>query len=221
MKVRDVMTAPVVSVGPDAPYAQIVHLMLAHDVSGLPVLADDGRLLGIVTEADLMPKEAYTPRRRRRVLGVVNDLLHGHDPLWASKAAGRTAADVMTEYPVTVGPDDDLAQAAQRMISWSCKRLPVVEEGRVVGMLSRRDVLRLFQRSDATVLAQVSQRLADLTDVPAHKDVTMKVVNGVVTLEGSVRHASDAAKIESIVARVDGVVGVDNRLTASHRPATG
>lgn len=108
------MTTAVVTVGPEATFAEVVDTLLDNDVGGVPVVDGAGRLLGMVTEADLVAKEAYGDRPRR-ALGLVVDYLRGHDPQWVRKAAGSTARELMTMAPVTVAPGDDLAVAAQFM----------------------------------------------------------------------------------------------------------
>lgn len=142
MKVRDVMTADVVTVGPTASFAEVVDCLLSHEISGLPVVDNGGRLLGIVTEADLVSKEAYG-QRRRRALGLLADYFRGRDPQWVRKSAGLTAHELMTVVPDTAAPDEDIAEAARRMLERHHKRLPVVDEdGRVVAIVSRHDLLR-------------------------------------------------------------------------------
>lgn len=139
--VRDVMTSDVVSVGPEATYGEIADRLLAHDVSGLPVIDDDGTLLGIVTEADLVSREAYGPDHRRP-LGLIADYLRDRDPAWVRKASATTAADLMTRAVTTASPDDEVRVTARRMLESGRKRLPVVgSDGRLVGIVSRRDVL--------------------------------------------------------------------------------
>ena len=139
--VRDVMTTDVVTVGPEATYGEIADRLLAHDVSGLPVIDDDGTLLGIVTEADLVTREAYGPDRRRP-LGLIVDYLRDRDPAWVRKASATTAADLMTRVVTTASPDDEVRVTARRMLESGRKRLPVVgSDGRLVGIVSRRDVL--------------------------------------------------------------------------------
>jgi CBS domain-containing protein len=141
MHVRDVMTDDVVTVGPDASYAEIVDRLLAHDISGVPVTDDDGVLLGIVTEADLVTREAYGPERRRP-LGLILDYLRDHDPTWVRKASASTARRLMTHEVTTASPDDELRVTAQRLLESGFRRLPVVgTDGRLVGIVSRRDVL--------------------------------------------------------------------------------
>jgi CBS domain-containing protein len=214
MKVSEVMTVPVVSVTPDATFTGIVELLLEHDVSGLPVVDDDGRLTGIVTEADLVAKEAYG-FRRRRALAMVADYLAGRDPQWVRKAAGRTARDVMTTRPETVAPDDDVAVAARRMIETGHKRLPVLDDrGALVGIVSRHDLLRPYHRSDAEILVDVERLLEDPLYLPDDHTVRATVMAGVVVLVGNARWPSDVEVVEAFVAKVNGVVGVENHLQA-------
>jgi CBS domain-containing protein len=141
--VRDVMTTDVVTVGLEATYGEMVDRLLAHDISGLPVVDADGILLGLVTEADLVSREAYGPDRRRP-LGLVADVLRDRDPDWLRTASGTTAREIMTQDVATASPDEELRVAARRMLESGYKRLPVVAtDGRVVGIVSRRDVLAL------------------------------------------------------------------------------
>jgi CBS domain-containing protein len=138
VRVADVMTTNVVTVGPDATYGEVVDRLLAHDISGLPVIDDSGQLLGIVTGADLVSREAYGPERRRP-LGLLLDYLRDRDPAWVRKASGATARELMTRVVTTAAPDDDLATAAHAR--GRHKHLPVVAAGRLVGIVSRRDLL--------------------------------------------------------------------------------
>ena len=149
------MTTPVVTVGPDATFADLVDQLLANAISGLPVVDADGQLLGMVTEADLVSKEAYG-YRRRRALGLVA----GYHP----------------------------------------KRLPPVEDGRVVGIVSRHDLLHPFHRAGAAVLADVERLLDDVLRVPETHEVRPSVTAGVVTLDGTAQCLSDVAHIEAVVA---------------------
>jgi CBS domain-containing protein len=145
MKVRDVMTELVVTASPEMSFQETAELLLEAGVTGVPVVGPHGRLLGLVTEADLMSKEAFDSRRRRPLAAVV-DYLTG-TARWIDKAAGLTAGEVMTTHVVTADPDEDIRTAARRMLERGVKRLPVVDNGRLVGIVSRYDVLRLFHRS--------------------------------------------------------------------------
>ena len=113
MRVRDVMSAPVVTVGPDATFHEVVGRLLDNDISGVPVVDPTGRLLGIVTEADLVSNEAYG-YRRRRALALVGDFLLGRNPAWVAKSSARTAAELMSGVTSTARPDEDRPQARQR-----------------------------------------------------------------------------------------------------------
>jgi CBS domain-containing protein len=140
-RVRDVMTTDVARLGPDATYDGIVDLLLTRGVSGLPVADQDGRLVGIVTEADLVTREAYGPGRRSPV-DVLLDNLRNRPPAWVRKAAATTAADLMTRTVVTTSPDADLPSTARRLLESGYRWLPVVDaDGRLVGVVSRRDLL--------------------------------------------------------------------------------
>lgn len=141
MHVRDVMTTEVVTVSPDAPFAEIVERLLENGVSGLPVVDADGALVGMVTEADLVSREAYGPERRRP-LGLVLDYLRDRDPAWVRKASGTTARDLMTRLVTTASPDDELRVIARVLLESGFRRLPVVRaDGRLAGIVSRRDLL--------------------------------------------------------------------------------
>ena len=141
MHVRDVMTTDVVTVPPDADFGEIVERLLDRGISGLPVVDADGTLLGMVTEADLVSREAYGPGRRRP-LGLVLDYLRDRDPAWVRKASGTTARDLMTQVVTTASPDDELRVIARVLLESGHRRLPVVRaDGRLAGIVSRRDLL--------------------------------------------------------------------------------
>jgi CBS domain-containing protein len=148
MQVRDVMTTDVLTVGPEASFAELVDALLTRGVSGLPVVDESGRLLGIVTEADLVSKEAYGPGRRR-ALALVADYFRGRDPQWVRKSSGLRASELMTAEPDSVTPDDDVVEVARRMLERHHKRLPVLVDGRVVGIVSRHDLLQSLGRHRA------------------------------------------------------------------------
>jgi CBS domain-containing protein len=146
MKVADVMTRDVVTVHPETMVTEIARLMSQHRVSGLPVVDVGGRLVGIVTERDLMSRSAnlHVPTFIR-VLDVMIPL--GNQRQFEQelrRATGTTAAEVMTSEVITVGPDTDLADAATLMIDKRINRLPVLDAERLVGIISRSDFVRLL-----------------------------------------------------------------------------
>jgi CBS domain-containing protein len=219
MRVADIMTSEPVTVRADASVRDIAQRLVDHGVSGLPVVDEHGRLIGIVTEADLIPREAYPGRRR--ALGLLSDLWHGRRYQWAKKTAGSVAADVMTTPAVAYRPDEDVRVAARRMLERGVKRLPVVEHRRPVGIISRRDVLGTMNRADEAVQADVA-RLLSGSNRPDLSHVNCSAEGGVVHLEGDVRHGWDQQVVVAMVRGVDGVVDVISDLHAREpdpRPA--
>jgi CBS domain-containing protein len=210
MKVRDVMTPLVVTASPEMSFKETAQLLIEAGVSGLPVVGPHGHLLGLVTEADLMSKEAFDTGRRRP-LAVLADHLTGA-ARWIDKAAGLTAGEVMTTDLVTAGPDEDIQSAARRMLERGVKRLPVVENGRLVGIVSRYDLLRLFHRRDDDIAAEIDAKLANPIYAPEDHRVTASVDDGVVTLEGRVRVEGEEAVVRALAERVPGVVHVIDRV---------
>ena len=132
MRVREVITTDVITVRRDAPLKDVVELLLVNEVSGLPVIDSDGVVVGMVTEADVVAKGAY-PGRRRRSLAMLSDALAGRDAHWTRKAAGMKAEELMNTPVLTASSDDDVRAAARAMVELRVKRLPVVEDGRLVG----------------------------------------------------------------------------------------
>jgi CBS domain-containing protein len=204
----------VVQIAPSASFKDAVECMLTAGLSGLPVVGTDNTLVGIVTEADLVSKEAYPRARRRRLLSVLAAYLRDDDPRWLRKAAGFTVADVMTTKPRTVSPDDDVITAARVMLATGHKQLPVVLAGKVVGIVSRRDMLRGFARSDDDIEREARAVLASPRWMPEDHEVKATVRKGVVRLTGTVRFPEDRAPVVAAMWSVAGVVGVDENVAA-------
>ena len=221
MKVREVMTTAVMTVGPKDSYKEAVDRIIAFDVSGLPVVDDTGHLVGIVTEADLIPKPAYGGARRR-ALQLLLDVLSRDDDRWIKNVA-TTVGEVMTTDLVMAVQDEDVRVAARRMLAAKVKRLPVVDSaGHLVGIVSRHDLLGVYLRPDEVLRDDVVDALADPTRSPEDAEIEVRVAEGVVRLSGSVLHPSDARVVESAVWRVPGVIDVDTDLVArSPEPTLG
>jgi CBS domain-containing protein len=216
MKVHDLMSTDLEVVRPDTSYKQVVERMLARNVSGLPVVDDQGVLVGIVTEADAIRKQAWGDgeRHRHRALDFVDRLLSGKHPTSLQRVQGLTAGDIMSQPVVTASPDDDLRQAARTMLVHSVKRLPVVSEGHLVGLMSRADLMRYFDRPDAGIAADVDRTLASPLSAPEDHRINSAVRDGVVTLTGTVRYPSDARVATAVLWRIAGVVDVHDELVA-------
>lgn len=213
VKVRDVMSRSVITVTPDAPVKDALELLLAHDVSGLPVLDEGGELVGIVTEGDLLSKEAGIGPRGPGLVRAISGILHGTYTPWHQKIEGVTVRDVMTRGVETVAPDEDLHLAARYMMRKGVKRLPVVDtDGELAGIISRHDVLTVFHRPDEELQRLASEQVARyLPDRPDDR-LEITVENGVVTLRGTVYHETDGRIAELVAKDVDGVIAVRNEL---------
>jgi CBS domain-containing protein len=138
--VKDVMTTPVVAVRRGATFKEMAATLRQYRVSAFPVLDEDGKVIGVVSEADMLAKEALNGTRA----GAVTAMLHRRE---RDKADGLTAGDLMTHPAVTVTPADTVEHAARLMYTLRVKRLPVVNAGgRLVGIISRTDVLAIRDR---------------------------------------------------------------------------
>jgi CBS domain-containing protein len=187
----------------------MVALMQQNAVSALPVVNSEGGLIGIVSEGDLMLKEghAHEPSGRRVIERKSRRIER-------TKAEGVIATELMTSPAITVRPQASLAQAARLMHEHDVKRLPVVDdEGKVVGIVSRADILKVFLRRDEDIRHDVVEDvLGQMLWIDPHA-IRVLVRDGVVTLEGVLERRSLIPVVTSIVRGVDGVVSVDDRLS--------
>jgi CBS domain-containing protein len=200
--VKDVMTTEVVAVRRDVTFKEIAATLRRYRVSALPVVDDTGKVLGVVSEADLLAKEALADP------GVV---LHRKD---VRKAEGLTAGDLMTGEVVTVSPQDPVEQAARLMHFLKVKRLPVVNSGgELVGIVSRSDLLAVFDRPDEDIRKDVADviLLHEFRIDPSQFTVTVE--DGVVTLEGTPETAALGRALVRKARHVRGVVAVRDRLS--------
>ena len=207
--VKDVMTTRVVSVRKDASFRAMARALRAQRVSAFPVLDDSGKVIGVVSEADLLAKQALDSEPDG-MPGMITGLLRRREH---EKARGVTAGDLMTSPPVTVTRDDTLERAARLMYTHKVKRLPVVgTDGHLVGIVSRADLLAVFDRSDADIRWEILDQVirCDLLADPAAFTVTVK--DGIVTLEGDVKSADFGREMVQRVRHVHGVVAVRDRL---------
>ncbi|MGW4684520.1 CBS domain-containing protein [Streptomyces sp. NPDC004244] len=195
--VSDVMTHTAVAIGREASYKEIVELMHEWQVSAVPVLEGEGRVVGVVSEADLLPKEEF-----RRSEPVLPDQLEE-----ASKAGGVLAEELMSSPAVTVRPDAPVAEAARIMAHRRLKRLPVVDQfGRLEGVVSRSDLLKVFLRPDEELAEEIRQEV--LTALVPGLTLDFAVEEGVVTLRGPLRDRALVPLLARAVRAVEGVVDV-------------
>jgi CBS domain-containing protein len=205
--VKDVMSTHVYAVREAASFKEIATRLHEFRVSAFPVIDLEGKVIGVVSEADLLPKEAL----EGEVPGVLHSLGRSRE---RSKVTAVTAADLMTKPPVTIGPDEPLTHAARLMYSAKVKRLPVVgDDGKLVGIVTRSDVLSVYRRPDAEIHREITQEiiLGRLLCDPARFTVT--VTDGIVTIEGTPETAYTGHDIVNDVRHVEGVVAVRDRLS--------
>ncbi|MFM9609299.1 CBS domain-containing protein [Streptomyces niveiscabiei] len=205
--VGSVMTVDVVHAVPDTPFKEVARLLARHRISGLPVVDGDDKVLGVVSETDLLARQAAPAASgRARLTRAARSR--------AAKAAARTAGQLMSGPPVTVHADDTIAEAARTMAERRVERLPVLDvEDRLVGIVTRGDLLRVFLRPDGEIRAEVVEEILvrGLLLPPYGADVF--VTDGVVTLRGQLERRSDTELAVAMTRRVDGVVDVVDRLT--------
>jgi CBS-domain-containing membrane protein len=209
LKVKDVMTGEVVAVRRDASFKEMAARLRQYRVSAFPVIDENRRVIGVVSEADLLAKEALAGEHAG-IPAAVTGILHHKD---YKKSEGLTAADLMTHPAVTVRPEDSVEHAARLMYTLQVKRLPVVDAGGyLVGIVSRADVLAVFDRPDEEIHSEVVNDviLREFLVDPAM--FTVAVADGVVTVHGNPETAELGRKLVSRIRHVQGVVAVRDEL---------
>ncbi|NEW70917.1 CBS domain-containing protein [Streptomyces rhizosphaericus] len=199
--VSDVMTRTVVAVGRDASFKELVQTLGQWRVSAMPVLEGEGRVIGVVSEADLLPKEEFrdTDPDRFQQLRRLPDL---------AKAGALTAEELMSSPAVTVHPDATLPEAARIMAVRGVKRLPVVDaEGKLLGIVSRGDLLKVFLRADQDIEEEVHRTVVSCL-FPG-SGVHVRVREGVVTLGGQLGDTTLIPVAARLARAVEGVVDVE------------
>ncbi len=208
--VGDVMTRNVVAVRKDARFKDIVQVMRARRFSAFPVLDDNNRVIGVVSEDDLLVRQAIAGP------GAGPRFMPGHGD--RAKATGLTAAELMTTPAITTRADAAIADAARIMHARHVKRLPVVtSDGRLVGVVSRIDLLGEYDRPDADVRTDIIKRVIESEFVLDSLAFTVTVESGVVTLAGPLDSEDVAVSLLAEVRRVAGVVAVRDRLSYPRR----
>jgi CBS domain-containing protein len=210
MRARELMSTPVVTIHPEASLKELADLIVTHGVSGVPVVDRAGTLVGVVSESDITERlegaaeeeqEAGLPR----VLTTLAGLMGG-----TRKIEARTVADLMTARVVSAGPDATVQELVHLMTTYDINRIPIVETGRLVGIVTRADVLRTLVRPDAAITADLRWRIAhDLWIDPDLVGIDCR--SGVVVLTGTVETHADAELVRRWAAKTEGVVGVDGR----------
>ncbi|MCI3241824.1 MULTISPECIES: CBS domain-containing protein [Streptomyces] len=209
--VSDVMTRDVATVERRTAFKDVVRLMQDRKVSAVPVVDRGDKVLGIVSEADLLPKEEFrdSDPDRYTQLRRLSDL---------AKAGSLTAEELMTSPALTARADATLAQAAREMARARVKRLPVVDtDGRLEGIVSRADLLKVFLRDDEDIAEQIRREVVSYLFFPPESSVLVEVRDGVATLAGRVRDTSPVPVAARLVRAVEGVVDVEFALDGPDR----
>ncbi len=200
--VRDVMTHDVLVVSPTTPLKDVVTLLISRRVSGLPVV-DEGHVVGVISEADLLTKEFATAEDAPTGPLAFASRRHRTDERRDAHLAGQA----MSAPALTIGPDAALPEAARLMIERRVNRLPVVDGGRLVGIITRADIIKTYLRPDAELAEAVrSEVLLDALWLDPDS-FTIGVVDGVVSVKGSVERRSTSTLLRDLVLRTPGVVG--------------
>jgi CBS domain-containing protein len=207
MKIRELMTTDVVTVTPKTSLKEAAGLLVKHGISGVPVV-DDGAVVGVFSEADVLLKEG----REGRHEGLLGWLFESDSAL-EHKLEAKTVGEAMTTPPITIGPDVPVHKAASRMVDDAINRLPVVEpDGKLVGIVTRADLVRAFTRSDEDIANEIRNEILRRTLWLDPGTVTVRVADGEVRLAGEVETETDAELLPVFVARIPGVVSVQTSL---------
>lgn len=215
MKIDEVMTTDVVTVGVDTPLKQAATLLARHGISGLPVVDESGAVVGVLSEADILVKEGGAKKKSGGVLGW---LLEPSEPWLEEKLEAVTAGEAMTAPALTITPDRPVREAALTMLEEGVNRLPVVDDaGKLVGIVSRANLVRAFTRTDAEIAKEIETDVLRRTLWLEPGSVRVAVEDGNVALEGRVETEGDVELLTTMARRVPGVVSVTSTVVASER----
>jgi CBS domain-containing protein len=219
VQIELLMTRDVVTLPPDASLKQAAATLSEHQISGAPVCDADGRVIGVLSEADILRKEqGISPELRgwKRRLARVFD----HE---VDKVEARVVGEAMTSPALTVRPFEPVARAARLMVEHRINRLPVVADGRLVGIVTRADLVRAFHRGDDEIADQIRDEVLVRALWLAPEALDVDVRDGVVSIGGTVDTESDARVVQHLVRGIPGVVDVTAELYARYpeRPARG
>ena len=217
MKVEEIMTKDVIAVAPKTPIHEAARLMVDHGVSGLPVVDDDGNVVGIVSEGDLILREK--PRERmpwwKAFFGDAERLAVQYQ-----KAHGTTVGEVMTRSLITVSPGFPIESVALILDQRRIRRVPVIADGQLVGIVSRGDLIKALakapapaaaQPSDNRLVQEMSARLAEEPWISNH-GIVVQAKDGVLSLWGLVLTEAEKSAVETMARSIEGAKGIESHL---------
>ncbi len=206
--VRDVMTRSVLSVRPDTPLKEVAQLLIEHRISGLPVVDAAGKVVGVISEGDLLVKEQEPGAIRHRPLARLFGESAATRRLIA-KAEASIAGDAMTSPPITIEPDALVGAAAAQMIERTVNRLPVAEQGKLVGIITRADVIRSFVQTDEALAEAIRDEVLRRSLWLDPNAFSVEVTNGMARISGKVERRSTAAMVGRMVEMLPGIVSAE------------
>lgn len=207
MKVTDLMNKDVIAVTPETTLKEVATLLVEHRISGVPVIDGDRKVMGVVSEADILLKEQAAEPEPRVLRWLLDGLI-----LEPDKIEARSAREAMTSPAITIGSEKDVYQAAREMSQCAVKRLPVVDrEGALVGIVTRSDLVKAFARSDDEVAREIEDMTRDTLWIEDER-LQIRVQDGEVRLSGKLERRIDAELLARFVSRVPGVVSVRSTL---------
>lgn len=213
-KIRDVMREKSPTVSSDTPFKDVVRVMDEANASSVPVVDSAGKLLGMVTEASVLLKEAYGPDP-----GADAGVLERWRNRWEMEKAGATTAGDLMTHPPEVDPNSEPWETASLMYESDSLRLPVVDgDGAFVGVITWRDLLQVFLRDDDSIRSEIADRIIGGAAMADPSAVTVSVTDGVVTLKGQVEVVDIIEVLLELVRNVPGVVEIDAQLSARVDP---
>lgn len=207
MKVSDLMTKDVISVTPETSLRDAASVLVEKRISGVPVVNDGSEVVGVLSEADILVKAGGSPARHRLLGWLLEPDLGIED-----KIRAETVAEAMSAPAVTIAPYRPVYEAAKLMVSENVNRLPVVDDGKLAGILTRADVVRAFTRSDAEIEEEINGEILRRTFWLEPGRVAVSVVDGHVRITGEVETEADAEVLPTLVSRVPGVLSVEAEL---------
>jgi CBS domain-containing protein len=209
MKVSELMTKKVLTIGPEAPIRDVAKILVANGISGLPVCDIEGDVLGVISEGDILYKE-HDPAEGH-MGGPLGWIIEGApNSKGYTKAKALTARKAMTSPAITIAPWESVSQAARMMCEHHVNRLPVVQNERLVGIVTRADLVRAFTRTDAEIEQELKQDVLERTMWIDPGKVEVNVENGVAALSGRLPTRRDVELLNKLAARVPGVVAVES-----------
>ena len=212
MRVSELMTENVITIGPEASIKDVAKILVSNGISGLPVCDFAGRVLGVISEGDILYKE-HDPKEGH-LSGPLGWIVDGV-PTSANddKAKALTARKAMTSPAITIAPWESAAAAAQIMCERHVNRLPVVKDEQLVGIVTRADLVRAFIRTDAEIESELKDDVLERTMWIDGGEVVSAVHEGRAVLSGRLDRRSDVDLLQRLVARIPGVVGVESTVT--------